>query len=51
MEAGGLTRPGQYRVRDRLGPDRAALSVGRKLSRRCFHTLRELGDDALAPAA
>jgi len=39
------------RVRDRLGPSRAALSVGRKLSRRCYHTLRELGDDALAPAA
>ena len=39
------------RVRDRLGPSRAALSVGRKLSRRCFHTLRELGDDAMAPVA
>jgi transposase len=39
------------RVRERLGPNRAALAVGRKLSRRCFHTLRELGDDALAPAA
>ena len=38
-------------VRGRLGPDRAALSVGRKLTRRCFHTLRDLGDDALAPAA
>jgi len=39
------------RVRERLGPNRAALSVSRKLSRRCLHTLRELGDDALAPAA
>jgi len=39
------------RVRERLGPSRAALSVGRKLSRRCYHTLRELGDDALAPVA
>ena len=38
-------------VRQRLGPERAALSVGRKLARRCHHTLRELGDDALAPAA
>ena len=33
------------------GPNRAALSVGRKLGRRCYHTLRELGDDALAPVA
>ena len=39
------------RVRYRLGPDRAALSVGRKLGRRCYHTLRHLGDDALAPVA
>lgn len=37
-------------VRDRLGTSRAALSVGRKLGRRCYHTLRELGDDAMAPA-
>ena len=36
-------------VRDRLGTSRAALSVGRKLGRRCYHTLRELGDDAMAP--
>jgi Transposase and inactivated derivatives len=36
-------------VRDRLGACRAAMSVGRKLARRCYHTLRELGDDALAP--
>ena len=38
-------------VRERLGPERATLSVGRKLTRRCFHTLRNLGDDALALAA
>ena len=38
------------RVRERLGPERAALSVGRKLGRRCFHTLRDLGEQALAPA-
>ncbi len=37
------------RVRERPGPNRAALSVGRKFSWRCFHTLRDLGDDALAP--
>jgi transposase len=38
-------------VKERVGPERATLSVGRKLTRRCFHTLRNLGDDALAPAA
>ncbi len=38
-------------VRDRLGGKRPALSVARKLVRRCFHTLRELGDEAwLTPA-
>jgi transposase len=38
-------------VRDRLGGKRAALSVARKLVRRCYHTLRELGNQAwLAPA-
>ena len=37
-------------VRERLGPSRTALSVGRKLGRRCYHTLRGLGDDALAAA-
>jgi hypothetical protein len=36
-------------VRDRLGTSRAALSVGRKLGRRCYHTFRELGDGAMAP--
>ena len=35
----------------RLNPKRAALSVARKLARRAHHTLRELGDEALAPAA
>lgn len=33
----------------RLNPKRAALSVARKLARRAHHTLRELGDEALAP--
>ena len=54
MSAAKRTSPDHsyyLRVREHLGPERAALSVGRKLSRRCFHTLRELGDDALAPAA
>ena len=34
----------------RLNPKRATLSVARKLARRAHHTLRELGDEALAPA-
>jgi hypothetical protein len=35
-------------VRDRLGGKRPALSVARKLVRRCHHTLREQGDEAWA---
>ncbi|MCL6091844.1 MAG: hypothetical protein M1435_02690, partial [Actinobacteria bacterium] len=38
-------------VRERLGGKRPALTVARKLARRCYHTLRELGDQALAPLA
>lgn len=33
-------------LRDRLGAQRAALTIARKLARRCHHTLRALGDDA-----
>jgi transposase len=36
-------------VADRLGGNRAALSVARKIARRAHHTLRALGDEALAP--
>jgi transposase len=36
-------------VADRLGGNRAALSVARKIARRAHHTLRALGDQALAP--
>jgi hypothetical protein len=36
-------------VRTRLGGKRAALSVARKLAREAYHTLRTLGDQALAP--
>ena len=32
-----------------LSHTRASLTISRKLARRCFHTLRELGPDALAP--
>ena len=38
-------------VRDRLGGKRTALSVARKLLKRCYHSLRELGEEAMAPAA
>src|SRR5574341_229692 len=37
-------------VKQRLGGKRAALSVARKLAREAYHTLRELGDQALVPA-
>ena len=35
---------------DRLGGNRACLALTRKLLKRSFHTLRELGDDAPQPA-
>jgi transposase len=38
-------------VATRLGGQRAALSVARKMARRCHHRLRALGEEALAPAA
>ncbi len=38
-------------ARHRRNAGLATLSVARKLARRCYHTLRDLGDDALAPAA
>jgi transposase len=36
-------------VKGRLGGNRATLAVARKLTRRCYHTLGALGDQALAP--
>jgi len=36
--------------KDRLGANRACLSIARKLIRRAHHTLRELGDEAFQPA-
>jgi hypothetical protein len=38
-------------VQQRHDGQLALLSVARKLARRCHHTLRDLGDDVLAPAA
>jgi len=36
---------------ERLGGNRACLALARKLLKRCYHTLRELGEDALTPPA
>ena len=38
-------------ARDKRTAALATLSVARKLARRSYHTLRELGEEALAPAA
>jgi len=38
-------------TRDRRTGGLATLPVARKLARRCYHTLRELGEEAIAPAA
>jgi transposase len=38
-------------ARDRRNAGLATLPVARKLARRCYHTLRELGEEALTPAA
>ena len=35
---------------ERLGGNRACLALARKLLKRSFHTLRELGDEGLLPA-
>jgi transposase len=35
---------------DRLGGNRACLALARKLVQRAYHTLRELGEEALRPA-
>jgi hypothetical protein len=40
---------GREMVARRIDHNRACLSVARKLCRRAFHILRELGDEALAP--
>jgi transposase len=35
---------------DRLGANRACLAIARKLLKRSYHTLAELGEEALTPA-
>ena len=47
---GSPDHPYYLQVKQRLGGKRAALSVARKLAREAYHTLRELGDQALVPA-
>lgn len=37
-------------VAERIGGNRACLAVARKLLKRCYHTLRELSEEALQPA-
>jgi transposase len=39
-----------HQAAERLGGNRACLALARKLLKRSYHTLRELGDEALAPA-
>jgi hypothetical protein len=38
-------------AKEPIGGNRACLSVARKLLKRSYHTLRELGEEALAPVA
>jgi transposase len=48
--AGSPDREYYRQAAERLGANRACLSVARKLLKRSYHTLRELGEEALAPA-
>ena len=36
---------------ERIGGNRACIAIARKLLKRCYHLLRELGDHALDPVA
>ena len=55
MRPPGPRRPGSpdrayyEQAAERPGGNRACLALARKLLKRCYHTLRELGDDALTP--
>ena len=54
LPAGGERSPDRayyLEVKERIGGNRACLALARKLLKRCYHTLRELGDDALATSA
>ena len=47
---GSPDREYYVQARERVGGNRACLSVARKLLKRSYHTLRELGEEALQPA-
>jgi transposase len=48
--AGSPDRDYFTQAKERLGANRACLSVARKLLKRSYHTLRQLGEEALQPA-
>ena len=50
--ASGLSPDRGYydQAAERLGGNRACVAIARKLLTRSYHTLRELGEDALQPA-
>ena len=48
--AGSPDRAYYRQAAERLGANRACLSIARKLLKRAYHTLRELGEEALQPA-
>ncbi len=48
--AGSPDRDYYTQAADRLGTNRACLAIARKLLKRSYHTLSELGEEALAPA-
>jgi transposase len=47
---GSPDRASYDQAAERLGGNRACLALARNLLKRSFHTLRELGDEGLAPA-
>ena len=47
---GGPDRGHYLQAAERLGGNRACLAVARKLLKRSYHTLRELGEESLQPA-
>ncbi len=57
-EAAQVARRGQHSpdreyylaTKERIGGNRACLAIARKLLKRSYHTLRELGEEALQPA-
>jgi transposase len=48
--AGSPDRDYYQQAADRLGANRACLAIARKLLKRSYHTLSELGEEALQPA-